>query len=72
MRAISLYCDLVVDSVLDGIQQEMVAAGVDIGAVEEPVGTVPEHVQEDGGASEEAMEEDDLQTAEGSVTETAI
>jgi len=36
LRAISLYCDLVVDSVLDGIQQEMVAAGVDIGASEEP------------------------------------
>lgn len=40
LRAISLYCDLVVDSVLDGIQQEMVAAGVDIGASEEP-GEVP-------------------------------
>lgn len=40
LRAISLYCDLVVDSVLDGIQQEMVAAGVDIGASEEP-GDVP-------------------------------
>ncbi len=36
LRAISLYCDLVVESVLDGIQQEMVAAGVDIGASEEP------------------------------------
>lgn len=36
LRAISLYCDLVVDAVLDGIQQEMVAAGVDIGASEEP------------------------------------
>ncbi|MFO1113621.1 MAG: 30S ribosomal protein S2 [Rhodospirillales bacterium] len=40
LRAISLYCDLVVDAVLDGIQQEMVAAGVDIGASEEP-GEVP-------------------------------
>ncbi|MBL8666566.1 MAG: 30S ribosomal protein S2 [Rhodospirillales bacterium] len=36
LRAISLYCDLLVDAVLDGIQQEMVAAGVDIGAAEEP------------------------------------
>jgi len=36
LRAISLYCDLVVEAVLDGIQQEMVAAGVDIGASEEP------------------------------------
>ena len=40
LRAISLYCDLVVEAVLDGIQQEMVAAGVDIGASEEP-GEVP-------------------------------
>ena len=30
LRAISLYCDLVVEAVLDGIQQEMVAAGTSI------------------------------------------
>jgi small subunit ribosomal protein S2 len=42
LRAISLYCDLVVDSVLDGIQQEMAAAGVDLGAVAEPTESVPE------------------------------
>jgi small subunit ribosomal protein S2 len=35
LRAISLYCELVADAVLDGIQQEMVAAGVDLGAAEE-------------------------------------
>ncbi len=35
LRAIGMYCDLVADSVLGGIQQEMVAAGVDIGAAEE-------------------------------------
>lgn len=32
LRAINLYCDLLVDSVLEGIQQEMQAAGVDLGA----------------------------------------
>ena len=37
LRAIGLYCDLIVDAVLDGIQQEMVAAGVDIGASDEPL-----------------------------------
>ena len=35
IRAISLYCQLMSDAVLDGIQQEMTASGVDIGAAEE-------------------------------------
>jgi small subunit ribosomal protein S2 len=34
-RAINLYCDLVVAAVLDGIQAEMVASGVDLGAEDE-------------------------------------
>ena len=34
IRAISLYCQLMSDAVLDGIQQEMTASGVDIGAAE--------------------------------------
>ena len=32
MRAIHLYCDLVSGSVLDGLQAELAASGVDIGA----------------------------------------
>ena len=32
MRAIHLYCDLVSSSVLDGLQAELAASGVDIGA----------------------------------------
>ncbi len=36
-RAINLYCDLVVGAVLDGIQAEMVASGVDLGSVDEPI-----------------------------------
>jgi small subunit ribosomal protein S2 len=32
MRAIQLYCDLVAGSVLDGLQAELAASGVDIGA----------------------------------------
>lgn len=35
IRAISLYCDLLVEAVLDGLQQEMVASGGDLGAVED-------------------------------------
>ena len=32
MRAIHLYCDLVAGAVLDGLQAELVASGIDIGA----------------------------------------
>lgn len=31
IRAISLYCDLAADAVLDGLQAEMISAGIDIG-----------------------------------------
>jgi small subunit ribosomal protein S2 len=36
MRAIHLYCDLVSSAVLDGLQAELAASGVDIGARAEP------------------------------------
>jgi len=36
MRAISLYCDLISGAVLDGLQAELVASGVDAGAEENP------------------------------------
>jgi len=36
LRAIETYCDLVAGAVLDGIQAEMTAAGVDIGEMVEP------------------------------------
>jgi small subunit ribosomal protein S2 len=43
LRAISLYCDLVSDAVLDGLQQEAISAGVDIGEAEEaPAEPLPE------------------------------
>ncbi|MFZ0693345.1 MAG: 30S ribosomal protein S2 [Alphaproteobacteria bacterium] len=32
MRAIELYCQLVSDAILDGLQQEMISSGADIGA----------------------------------------
>src|SRR4029079_4348458 len=45
LRAISIYCDLVSDAVLDGLQQEAISAGVDIGEAEEaPSEPVPEPV----------------------------
>jgi small subunit ribosomal protein S2 len=43
MRAIHLYSDLVAQSVLDGLQAEMAASGIDIGArAETPVEELPE------------------------------
>jgi small subunit ribosomal protein S2 len=36
-RAIQLYCDLVADSVLDGLTEGQAALGVDIGAAEAPI-----------------------------------
>ena len=35
VRSINLYCELVADAVLDGIQKEMLAAGIDVGEGEE-------------------------------------
>ena len=34
-RAINLYCDLAVAAILDGIQAEMSASGIDIGSIED-------------------------------------
>ncbi|MDA0663463.1 MAG: 30S ribosomal protein S2, partial [Proteobacteria bacterium] len=50
MRAISLYCDLVSGAVLDGIQAEMLSAGVDIGESADLEEALPE-------ASEDAAED---------------
>ncbi|MBK8175752.1 MAG: 30S ribosomal protein S2 [Rhodospirillales bacterium] len=62
LRAISLYCDLLVDSVLDGIQQEMVAAGVDIGASQDPDVELIDEIDEEnlltGDASADAAPEE--------------
>lgn len=42
-RAIRLYCDLMADSILDGLQQSMISAGIDIGASAElPVAEIIE------------------------------
>jgi small subunit ribosomal protein S2 len=41
MRALHLYCDLVASSVLAGIQAELTASGVDVGAAEDLVEEFP-------------------------------
>src|SRR6185369_8565424 len=38
LRAIEMYCDLISSAVLDGLQAEMKASGIDIGAAAEPPG----------------------------------
>ena len=56
MRAITLYCDLVADSVLDGLQAELLSTGVDIGEeANAPVETLPE--AETAGKKEAAVAE---------------
>ena len=46
IRAITMYCDLIAGSVLDGISAEMMASGQDIGGAEElPIDMLPEIVQ---------------------------
>jgi small subunit ribosomal protein S2 len=54
MRAIHLYCDLVAAAVLDGLQAELAASGVDIGAREE----IPEPALAPEVAEEPAAELD--------------
>ncbi len=64
-RAINLYCDLMVQAVLDGIQAEMAATGVDVGEMEEVVEELPEVAAEETAeapaesvaAASEAVEE---------------
>ena len=42
IRAITLYCDLVAGAILDGVQAELAAAGVDVGAAAEAPAEVVE------------------------------
>src|SRR5690606_3271060 len=45
-RAIQLYCDLIADSVLDGLAAGQASMGVDLGAAEAPSGPVLRMVSE--------------------------
>ena len=57
MRAIHLYCELVSGAVLDGLQAELTASGVDIGArAELPEAAVPEPEPDERLAETEAAE----------------
>ena len=64
IRAISLYCDLMAEAVLDGIQQEMVASGTDLGESEEaPAETLPEDPAAAQEGEEPAAAADEAATA---------
>jgi small subunit ribosomal protein S2 len=60
IRAVNLYCDLMSGSVLDGIQAEMIEAGIDVGAgaqapVEDVAAAIVEPAAEAGGDGAEAQ-----------------
>jgi small subunit ribosomal protein S2 len=58
LRAIGLYCDLIADAVLDGIQAEMTASGADIGeSAEGPLESLPEEGESAAAAGGEAGEQ---------------
>jgi small subunit ribosomal protein S2 len=67
MRAIHLYCDLVSGTVLDGLQAELAASGIDVGArAELPAASVA-----DEPLSEELVEETEAAEAEADAAPTA-
>ena len=74
MRAIQLYCDLVSGAVLDGLQAELAASGVDIGAraeitdvtlPKEPPLEVPGEAEGEGSPDSELPSEAEVAAADG-------
>lgn len=61
LRAINLYCELVSDAILDGIQAEMVGKGVDLGAGEQ----APEDIGIAEGPAEQASVSQALKQEQG-------
>ncbi len=58
VRSINLYCDLMSYAVLDGIQQEMLAAGIDVGEGEEAPAEQLAETEEEAPAAEGAAAPD--------------
>ena len=60
IRSISFYCDLVARAVLDGLQQEAIATGGDIGESEEaPMDDLPEAAMDDSAEAGSADSKDE-------------
>ncbi|MEL6977282.1 MAG: 30S ribosomal protein S2 [Pseudomonadota bacterium] len=55
-RAIALYCDLVAAAALDGMQQQLGAAGIDVGALEAPTEELPMESEEPAAQEPVAMD----------------
>ncbi len=66
IRAVNMYCDLIAESVLDGIKQEMSVSGVDLGASEMgPEETLPaEGASDESPAAEAVVSESEAPAAE--------
>jgi small subunit ribosomal protein S2 len=67
MRAIHLYCDLISGSVLDGLQAELAASGVDVGARAE----LPEEMVPEEEPAEEAAVEPEPEPSEAEASPAA-
>tara|TARA_R110002095_G_C4234512_1_gene238348 strand:- start:1096 stop:1956 length:861 start_codon:yes stop_codon:yes gene_type:complete len=61
LRAISLYCDLFKQAVIDGISMEMASQGTDLGAAETPA--MSEDLPEEPAAEEEKAKEEKTEAA---------
>lgn len=73
IRAISMYCDLMVGSVLDGIQAEIGSSGGDIGAAEEaPVEELPAEPAAAAVVAEAAPAEEAAPAAMAEAVEEAV
>ena len=71
-RAIALYCDLIARSALDGMTEQMGAAGVDLGEMEDvPLETAVEAPKEEATTNEVAAEEAVVEKAD-TIAETEI
>jgi len=76
-RAISLYCDLIADAVLDGMSDSQMAMGMDLGEAETPVETLvdaapAEEAKAEAAPAEEAKaEEAPAAEAEAAATDTS-
>lgn len=72
LRAINLYCDLISAAILDGIQEEMKAAGVDLGASEVLLETESKTEDPQANKTEENLpKEETLEEKPTAETETA-
>jgi small subunit ribosomal protein S2 len=69
LRAISLYCELVGDAVLDGISAEMQATGADVGESPEAGERIPEEAAFEAAAEAQEGQGAEGQSAEGQTGE---